>query len=101
MPRFITSWSFLLLCLVLIETSRVMLAPHPLQAEAGHVGYGPLSPVYFSSPESVVTETDQVAAVPGWSAFDIRNFWMRAGSEKATQSAPKKGLGQAKEDLLN
>ena len=69
--------SFLLLCLVLIETSRVMLAPHPLQAEAGHVGYGPPSPVHFFARVGR-TETDQVAALPGWSAFDIRNFWMRA-----------------------
>ncbi|MBI4000373.1 MAG: alginate export family protein [Nitrospira defluvii] len=55
-----------------------MLAPNPLQAEAGHVGYGPVSPVFFSSSDMGVIETDKVATLPAWSAFDLLNFWMRA-----------------------
>jgi hypothetical protein len=92
MPRFITSWSFLLLCLLLVETSSIMLAADPLQAEAGHIGYGPVSPAYFPSPETVVTETEQVAAAPGWLAFDIRNFWMRADLRVRPETASASGV---------
>ena len=78
MLRPIATWRFFLFCLVLIETSWVMLAPNLLQAETGPVGYGPAPPVFFSSTETDVAEIDKVARLPAWSAFDLRNFWMRA-----------------------
>ena len=68
----------LLLCLVLMDTSWVMLAPNRLQAEAGHVGHGPTYLGFSSSTETDVIETDQVSTLPIWSGFDLPNFWMRA-----------------------
>ncbi|MGC3976408.1 MAG: hypothetical protein QM771_18780 [Nitrospira sp.] len=71
-------WKLLLLWFAFTIPWGAILAPTPLMAEAGHVGYGPMSPAIFSSAESPVIETDPVAALPPASAFDIRNFWMRA-----------------------
>ncbi len=78
MRRLIAMWRFLLLCCVLTIPSWGILAPTSLRAEAGHIGYGPISPVFFSSTERDVTETDKVTTLPTWSAFNLRNFWMRA-----------------------
>ena len=71
-------WKFLLLWCAFAITSGVVLAPTVLMAEAGHVGYGPASPALFSSADVLVTDTDFRLPLPPSSAFDIRNFWMRA-----------------------
>ena len=71
-------WKFLLLWCAFAIPSGVVLAPTLLMAEAGHVGYGPVSPALFSPADSLVTDTDPVGTLPPSSAFDIRNFWMRA-----------------------
>ena len=74
----IDMWRFVLLCLILTVPSWSILAPTSLRAEAGHVGYGPISPVFFASAESDAIETGNATTLPIWSAFDLRNFWMRA-----------------------
>ena len=71
-------WKFLLLWCAFAIPSGVVLAPTVLMAEAGHVGYGPASPALFSSADVLVTDTDFRLPLPPSSAFDIRNFWMRA-----------------------
>ena len=71
-------WKFLLLWCAFAIPSGVVLAPTVLMAEAGHVGYGPASPELFSSADVLVTDTDFRLPLPPSSAFDIRNFWMRA-----------------------
>lgn len=71
-------WKFLLLYLALTIPFWVVLAPTPLQAEAGHVGYGPTPPANLSFIETKLLETDWAAMLSPPSLFDIRNFWMRA-----------------------
>ena len=71
-------WKFPLLCLAFTILSWNPLTPTSLQAEAGHVGYGPTMPAMFSPAESDVKDTEVVALFSPPSAFDIRNFWMRA-----------------------
>ncbi len=66
------------MCAALIETAWVMLSPSRLQAEAGHADYGPASPTWFSPPDSSPVERDDAVALPPWSGFDLRHFWMRA-----------------------
>ncbi|MCE3221919.1 MAG: exported protein of unknown function [Nitrospira sp.] len=77
MHRPTATWTFLLLCLVLTETSWIVLAPRPLYAEAGQADYGPIGPVFTSTAIAVI-QPDQVATWPAWQAFDLTKFWMRA-----------------------
>ena len=71
-------WKFLLLWFAFTIPFWAVLAPSSLMAEAGHVGYGPVSPALFSPSDMLMTETASVATLRPFSAFDIRNFWMRA-----------------------
>jgi hypothetical protein len=61
-----------------MEASWITLAPNLLQAEAGHVGYGPDYPAVVSSSGTGVIETEPVVKLPSWPGFDLHNFWMRA-----------------------
>lgn len=69
---------FLLLWCALALGSASAFAPTSAKAEAGHMGYGPASPLFLSPPHSQVIQADQGAMPAAPSLFDIRSFWMRA-----------------------
>src|SRR5690349_18825441 len=71
-------WKFLLLCCALTVPLETVLTPTSVQAEAGHVGYGPSAPASFLPTDTSLLATDPIPMLIPSSAFHIRNFWMRA-----------------------
>ena len=70
--------TFLLLCILLIESTRAIVASSPVWAESERTEYGPASSGLSSSPVRLwMDRTETVSSLIG-SAFDLQHFWMRA-----------------------
>ena len=70
--------TFLLLCILLVESTSAIVASSLVWAESDRVGYGPASPDLSSSPMRLRIDTTETLSSLIGSAFDLQHFWMRA-----------------------